>query len=49
MGRTAVAAITESADLQVAAEVDQDDALDALTGCDVVLDFTHPGVVMAAE
>jgi 4-hydroxy-tetrahydrodipicolinate reductase len=46
MGRTAVAAITESADLQVAAEVDQNDALDALTGCDVVLDFTHPGVVM---
>jgi 4-hydroxy-tetrahydrodipicolinate reductase len=46
MGRTAVAAITESGDLEVAAEVDQGDALDALTGCDVVLDFTHPGVVM---
>jgi 4-hydroxy-tetrahydrodipicolinate reductase len=46
MGQTAVAAITESADLQVAAEVDQDDPLDALTGCDVVLDFTHPGAVM---
>jgi 4-hydroxy-tetrahydrodipicolinate reductase len=46
MGRTAVAAITESDDLEVAAEVDQDDSLDTLTGCDVVLDFTHPGVVM---
>jgi 4-hydroxy-tetrahydrodipicolinate reductase len=46
MGQTAVAAITESADLQVAAEVDQNDPLDALTGCDVVLDFTHPGAVM---
>jgi 4-hydroxy-tetrahydrodipicolinate reductase len=46
MGRTAVAAITESADLRVTAEVDQGDALDALTGCDVVLDFTHPGVVL---
>jgi 4-hydroxy-tetrahydrodipicolinate reductase len=46
MGRTAVAAITESGDLEVTAEVDQGDALDALTGCDAVLDFTHPGVVM---
>jgi len=46
MGRTAVAAIAESADLQVAAQVDQGDSLEALTGCDAVLDFTHPGVVM---
>jgi 4-hydroxy-tetrahydrodipicolinate reductase len=48
MGKTAVTAIMESPDLQVAAEVDQGDALEALTGsgCDVVLDFTHPGVVM---
>ena len=46
MGKTAVAAIAESADLRVTAEVDQNDPLDALTGCDVVLDFTHPGAVM---
>ncbi len=46
MGRTAVDAVTEAQDMRVAAEVDQDDALDALTGCDVVVDFTHPGAVM---
>jgi len=46
MGREVVRAVTEVPDLEVAAEVDQDDALDALNGCDVVVDFTHPGVVM---
>jgi 4-hydroxy-tetrahydrodipicolinate reductase len=46
MGREVVRAVTEAPDLEVAAEVDQGDALDALTGCDVVVDFTHPGVVM---
>jgi len=46
MGRTAAAAVAEAPDMEVAAEVDQEDALDALTGCDVVVDFTHPGVVM---
>ena len=38
--------VTEAADLEVAAEVDEGDDLDALTGCDVVVDFTHPGVVL---
>src|SRR6204780_2800651 len=38
--------VGESADLDVVAEVGQGDDLDALTGCDVVIDFTHPGVVM---
>ncbi|HZR49529.1 MAG TPA: 4-hydroxy-tetrahydrodipicolinate reductase [Streptosporangiaceae bacterium] len=46
MGRTACAAIAEAPDLEVSAEVDQDDDLGALAGCDVVLDFTHPGAVM---
>jgi 4-hydroxy-tetrahydrodipicolinate reductase len=46
MGRTAAGVITDTADLELVAEVDQDDPLDPLTGCDVVLDFTHPGVVM---
>ncbi len=47
MGREVVRTITEAPDLEVVAEVDQGDALDALTGCDVVVDFTHPGVVMS--
>jgi 4-hydroxy-tetrahydrodipicolinate reductase len=47
MGREVVRTITDAPDLEVTAEVDQGDALDALTGCDVVVDFTHPGVVMS--
>src|ERR1700735_5094676 len=46
MGSEVVRVVTEAADLELAAEVDEGDALDALTGCDVVVDFTHPGVVM---
>ena len=46
MGRTAAAAVAEAPDLDVTAEVDQGDPLDPLEGCDVALDFTHPGVVM---
>jgi 4-hydroxy-tetrahydrodipicolinate reductase len=46
MGRTAGLAIEETADLRLSAEVDQGDARDALKDCDVVLDFTHPGVVL---
>jgi 4-hydroxy-tetrahydrodipicolinate reductase len=46
MGRTACAAIAEAPDLELSAEVDQGDELAALTGCDVVLDFTHPGAVL---
>jgi 4-hydroxy-tetrahydrodipicolinate reductase len=41
-----VRVVTEAPDLELGAEVDEGDALDALTGCDVVVDFTHPGVVM---
>src|SRR6266571_4413093 len=47
MGREVVRTVTEAPDLEVGAEVDQGDALDALTGCDVLVDFTHPGVVMS--
>ncbi len=47
MGREVVRVVRDSADLDVAAEVDQGDALDALAGCAVVVDFTHPGVVMS--
>src|SRR6516165_6480719 len=46
MGREVVRTVNDAPDLEVAAEVDQGDALDALTGCDLVIDFTHPGVVM---
>ena len=47
MGREVVRTVSGAPDLEVVAEVDQGDALDALTGCDVVVDFTHPGVVMS--
>src|SRR6201989_2083360 len=46
MGGEVVRTVTEAPDLEVAAEVDQGDPLDGLAGCDVVVDFTHPGVVM---
>jgi 4-hydroxy-tetrahydrodipicolinate reductase len=46
MGSTVVQAVTEADDLTVAAEVDEGDSRDALTGCDVVVDFTHPGAVL---
>ncbi len=46
MGREVVRTITGADDLEVAAEVDLGDDRDALTGCDVVVDFTHPGAVM---
>ncbi len=46
MGTEVCRAVTEADGMSVAAEVDAGDALDALAGCDVVVDFTHPGVVM---
>jgi 4-hydroxy-tetrahydrodipicolinate reductase len=46
MGREVVRTVTGAPDLEIAAEVDQGDPLGALAGCDVVVDFTHPGVVM---
>ena len=46
MGREVISALGEAPDLYVAAEVDLGDDRNALTGCDAVVDFTHPGVVM---
>jgi 4-hydroxy-tetrahydrodipicolinate reductase len=46
MGSQACAAVEAAADLELAAQVDVGDPLTALTGCDVVVDFTNPGVVM---
>ncbi|MBV9206089.1 MAG: 4-hydroxy-tetrahydrodipicolinate reductase, partial [Actinobacteria bacterium] len=47
MGYTVCKTVSEAPDLELAAEVDQGDKLEALTACDVVVDFTHPGAVMA--
>ena len=46
MGREVIRTVGEAPDLDVAAEVDQGDDRGTLIGCDVVVDFTHPGVVM---
>jgi 4-hydroxy-tetrahydrodipicolinate reductase len=46
MGTAACAEVQAAADLELAAQVDAGDPLEDLVGCDVVVDFTHPGAVM---
>lgn len=46
MGQQVCATVESAPDMELGAQVDQGDSLDALTGCDVVVDFTHVGVVM---
>ena len=46
MGREVIRVVSEAPDLEVKAQVDQGDDRGTLTGCDVVVDFTHPGAVM---
>jgi 4-hydroxy-tetrahydrodipicolinate reductase len=46
MGTAACEAVQAAADLELSAQVDAGDALESLDGCNVVVDFTHPGVVM---
>jgi 4-hydroxy-tetrahydrodipicolinate reductase len=46
MGREVVRTVGEAPDLELAAEVDLGDDRGKLAGCDVVVDFTHPGAVM---
>ncbi|MBV9793881.1 MAG: 4-hydroxy-tetrahydrodipicolinate reductase [Actinobacteria bacterium] len=46
MGSTVVQAVSEADGLTVAAEIDEGDDREALTGCDVVVDFTRPDVVL---
>lgn len=46
MGAEVVRAVTAAEGMQVVAEVDQGDDMALLDGCDVVVDFTHPDVVM---
>jgi 4-hydroxy-tetrahydrodipicolinate reductase len=46
MGSQVCRTVDAADDLEVAAQVDAGDALEPLAQCDVVVDFTHPGVVM---
>jgi 4-hydroxy-tetrahydrodipicolinate reductase len=46
MGSEVCRTVEAAADLELAAAVDVGDARDPLLGCDVVVDFTHPGAVM---
>ena len=46
MGSQVGQAVADADDMGIAAEVDEGDPRDALAGCDVVVDFTHPGAVM---
>jgi 4-hydroxy-tetrahydrodipicolinate reductase len=46
MGRTVCEAVSAAPDTELVAQVDDGDSLEALLGCDVVVDFTHVGVVM---
>src|SRR5215469_9505723 len=46
MGSQVCATVEGIPDAKLVAQVDQGDSLDPLTSSDVVVDFTHPGVVM---
>jgi 4-hydroxy-tetrahydrodipicolinate reductase len=46
MGSEVSRTVDAAPDLELAAAVDDGDARDPLAGCDVVVDFTHPGAVM---
>jgi 4-hydroxy-tetrahydrodipicolinate reductase len=46
MGSEVSRTVDAAPDLELAAAVDVGDARDPLAGCDVVVDFTHPGAVM---
>jgi 4-hydroxy-tetrahydrodipicolinate reductase len=46
MGSQVCQAVAGADGMDIAAEVDEGDPRDALAGCDVVVDFTHPGAVM---
>lgn len=46
MGATVCAAVSAAPDMELVAAVDAGDDRDALVGAEVVIDFTHPDVVM---
>jgi 4-hydroxy-tetrahydrodipicolinate reductase len=47
MGGEVCRTVEAAPDLELAGQVEAGDALEALTGADIVVDFTHPGVVMS--
>jgi len=48
MGAEVVSAVSAADDLELVVAIDRDEPLEALTdaGCEVVVEFTHPGAVM---
>jgi len=46
MGTEACRTVEAAGDLELTATADAGDPLEPLTACDVVVDFTHPGVVL---
>lgn len=46
MGATVCQAVTTAPDLELVAAIDRDDSIEAMSAADVVVEFTHPGVVM---
>ena len=46
MGSQACQTVESAPDLELTAQVDVGDPIEGLAGCDVVVDFTHPGAVM---
>ena len=46
MGSQVCQTVMAAGDMEIGAAVDQGDARDPLAGCDVVVDFTHPGAVL---
>ena len=46
MGSLVCNTVADADDLTLAAAVDADEPRDPLAGCDLVVDFTHPGAVM---
>ncbi len=46
MGTQVCRAVADAEGMEVGAEVDEGDPREPLAGCDVVVDFTHPGAVM---
>jgi 4-hydroxy-tetrahydrodipicolinate reductase len=46
MGAQVCRTVSGAEGLEIGAEVDQGDPREPLIGCDVVVDFTHPGAVM---
>src|SRR5258707_1142389 len=46
MGSQVCQTVAGASDMEVGAGVDEGDPRDPLTGCDVVVDFTHPGAVL---